>query len=368
MNLPSLLIAALFLQQGGRGTTAQKPSFAALSQQAQAARDANEMEKAMGLYRQALKLKPDWEEGLWNVGSIAYDLDRYDECATAFSKLTQVKPDGAPGWTMSGLCEYKLRNYEPALQSLAHVEQLEFTEKPELAHAARLHYALLLTKTGNFEKAVTVLTDLTRLDKKSPEIIAAAGIAGLRRPLLPQEVPESDRELVYRLGDAMASAMELDYKAANQKFEDLLQSYPSEPNVHFRYGALLSIQDADRGIQEIQKAVDLAPDHVLALVSLSAILLKREDTKSALEYGERAVKAGPGDFAAHIVLGRALLANDEPARAAAELEQALKLAPGIPEAHYSLAMAYTRLGRKEEAAREQAEFKRLEHLGGKQVP
>jgi predicted Zn-dependent protease len=368
MDLSSLLMAAVVLLQGG--VTAQKsaPSFSVLSQRAQSARDSNQLENAIELYQQAVKLKPDWKEGLWNLGSIAYDLDRYGDCAGAFRKLTALEPGGAPGWTMSGLCEYKLRNYAAALESLTHAEQVGFNEKPELAHAARLHYALLLTKMGNFEKAITVLTDLTRIDKKSPEIIAAAGIAGLRRPLLPAEVPESERDLVYRLGDAMASAMELEYKSANQKFEDLLKAYPSEPNVHFRYGALLSIQDADRGIEEIKRAIDLAPDHVLALVSLSAILLKREDAGAALEYAQRAVKAGPGDYSTHIVLGRALLANEQPARAAAELEQALKLAPGIPEAHYSLAVAYSRLGKKEDAAREQAEFRRLEHLGGKQVP
>jgi tetratricopeptide (TPR) repeat protein len=341
------------------------PSFPTLSTQAQAARDAHQLEKAVELYKQAVKLKPTWEDGLWSLGSIAYDLDRYSDCASAFRKLSEVKPDGAPGWTMAGLCEYKLRKFGPALDSFAHVEQLGFTENPELARAARLHYALVLTKTGSFEKSITVLTDLTRIDKKTPEIIAAAGIAGLRRPWLPQEVPESDRELVYRVGDAMTSAMELDYQAANQKFEELVQAYPSEPNVHFRYGALLHILDSDRGIQEIQKAVELAPDHVPALVSLSVISLKREDAKAALEYAERAVKAGPGDFSTHVVLGRALLSTEDPARAAAELEKAVKLAPGFPEAHFSLATAYNRLGRKADATREQTEFKRLEHLGGK---
>jgi predicted Zn-dependent protease len=266
---------------------------------------------------------------------------------------------------MLGLCEYKLRDYGSALDSLTHVEQLGFSENAELARAARLHYALLLSKAGSFEKAIATLTDLTRIDKKTPETIAAAGIAGLRRPWLPAEVPESERELVYRLGDAMASAMELDYTAANRQFEELLQAYPTEPNIHFRYGALLHIQDADRGIEEIQKAVELAPDHVPALVSLSVIYLKREDAKAALAYAERAVKAAPNNFSTHLVLGRALLATEDPAHAAAELEMAVKLAPGFPEAHFSLATAYNRLGRKEDAAHEQAEFKRLEHLGGK---
>lgn len=341
------------------------PSFPTLSSQAQAARDAHRLEKAVELYKQALKLKPNWEDGLWSLGSIAYDLDRYLDCASAFRKLAEVKPDGAAGWTMAGLCEYKLRNFGPALDSFAHVAQLGFNENLELARAARLHYALVLTKTGSFEKAIAVLTDLTRKDKKTPEIIAAAGIAGLRRPWLPQEVPEAEREMVYRVGDAMASAMELDYKVAVGKFQELLQAYPSEPNVHFRYGALLNVDDSDRGIEEIQKAVDLAPDHVPALVSLSVIALKHEDLKAALEYAERAVKADPGDFSTHVVLGRALLSTQDPGRAAAELERAVKLAPGFPEGHLRLATAYDRLGRKEDAARERDEFKRLEHLGGK---
>ena len=344
------------------------PSFASLSRQAQAARDANQLEKAMELYKKALKLKPAWEEGLWSLGSIAYDLDRYPDCVSAFRSLTKVKPDGTPGWTMAGLCEYKLRDFGAALENLAHAEQLGFNENAELARLARLHYALVLNKEGTFEKAITILTELTRIDKKSPEIMVAAGIAGIRQPWLPSEVPESKRDLVYKLGDAMASAMELDYKGANQKFEDLVAAYPSEPNVHFRYGALLCIQDADRGIGELKRTLELAPNHVTALVSLSAISLKREDLRASVEFGERAVKASPGDFSTHIVLGRALLASDDPARAATELELATKLAPAVPEAHFSLATAYRRLGRKNDATREQDEFKRLEHLGGKSVP
>jgi predicted Zn-dependent protease len=91
--------------------------------------------------------------------------------------------------------------------------------------------------------------------------------------------------------------------------------------------------------------------------------LKREDADQAMEYAERAVKASPGDFSAHIALGRALLAKENPGRAAVELEAAVKLAPAVPEAHFSLASAYSRMGRKEDAARELAEFKRLENLG-----
>jgi tetratricopeptide (TPR) repeat protein len=177
---------------------------------------------------------------------------------------------------------------------------------------------------------------------------------------MPSEVPESERELVYNLGDAMASAMELDFKAAVQKFEQLVQAHPDNPSVHYRYGALLYSQNGDQGIDEIRKAVELAPGYVPALVSLSVISLKREDSKAAVEYGEKAVQASPRDYSTHLVLGRALLAVDDYARAAAELEQAVKLAPASPEVRFSLGTAYARLGRQEDAAREQTEFKRLQ--------
>jgi tetratricopeptide (TPR) repeat protein len=255
----ALLMFALLPQVHAVAPQTAARSFATLSQQAQAARDAHQLEKAVTLYKQALKLKPNWEDGLWSLGSIAYDLDRYSDCASAFQKLSKLKPDGAPGWTMSGLCEYKLHNYGSALDSLTHVEQLAFNENAELARAARLHYALVLSKTESFEKAITILTDLTRVDKKTPEVIVAAGIAGLRRPWLPPEVPESERELVYRVGDAMTSAMELDYTAANQKFEELLQAYPSEPNVHFRYGALLHIEAPTAASRRFRKRLNWLP-------------------------------------------------------------------------------------------------------------
>ncbi|MEO8368420.1 MAG: tetratricopeptide repeat protein [Candidatus Solibacter sp.] len=355
--LPVFLICAWML--GGQTTA---PTFQTLSRQAEAARDAKQLEKAIALYQRALRLKPDWDEGLWNLGSLAYDLDKYDECAPAFRKLVVLKPDSAPGWTMSGLCEYRLRRYDAALDSLTRAETLKFEGPPELARAGRLHMALMLTKSGSFERAITVLTEMTLVHRKAPDIVAAAGIAGLRQPWLPFEVPEANRDLVFQLGDAMGSAMEKDYKEATEKFEATLRQYPQEANVHFRFGAFLNIQDSARGIEEIRKAVELAPDHVPALVGLTVMYLKREEFDSALEFGERAVKAGPEDFSTHIALGRALLAKENVARAATELEAAVKLAPASPEARFSLASAYSRLGRKADSARELGEFKRLQKL------
>ena len=117
-------------------------AFPALAKQADQARDAHQLEKAVDLYQRAVKLKPAWQEGWWNLGSIAYDLDRFDQCAVAFRRLSSLKPDGAPVWTMLGLCEFNLHHYGPAVEALTHVEEMGFQENTELSNAARLRMAL----------------------------------------------------------------------------------------------------------------------------------------------------------------------------------------------------------------------------------
>jgi tetratricopeptide (TPR) repeat protein len=335
------------------------PLFESLSHQAQEARDAKRLDEALTLYKRALRLKPAWEDGWWNAGSIAYDLDNYTECASDFRRLAALKPDLAPAWTLKGLCEYRLRDYDAALKSLAQVQRLKFQENQELSRAARLHLALVLTKLGHFEEAIVLLFELTSTGGKTPETIAVAGIAGLRKPWIPPEVPESERDKVFKLGDAMATVMERDNKGAIAKFETAVRDYPKEPDMHYRFGALLMEEDPDRGIQEIKKTLDLEPAHIPALVALARIYLKRDEPQTALPYAEEAVKLSPGDFNTHVALGQALLATEDAEGAVRELELGIKLAPESPVAHYSLASAYAKMGHKADAAREREEFTRL---------
>jgi tetratricopeptide (TPR) repeat protein len=350
------LVAALSMMLAPAARPGTEPSFDTLSRQAAEARDAKRLDEALALYKKALKLKPGWDEGWWEAGSIAYDRDEYAECAPDFHRLTALKPDLVPAWTMAGLCEYHLRDYDAALKSLRQTERLGFQESQELSRAARLHLALVLTKIGKYEEAVALLTDLTRIDKKTPEIIVAAGIAGLRRPWIPPEVPESSRDMVFKLGDAMGAAMEFDMKAAIEKFEVAVRDYPKEPDIHFRFGAVLVQQDYDRGIQEIKKTLDLDPQHIPAMVSLASIYLKRDDPPAAREYAGRAVKLAPGDFATHVILGKVLLKTGDSTGAVRELELAVKLAPESPEPRINLASAYAKLGRMADAGRERKEF------------
>jgi tetratricopeptide (TPR) repeat protein len=340
------------------------PRFENLVQQAEAARDAKRLDEALTLYKRALRLKPGWEDGWGITGSIAYELEKYAECASDFHRLTVLNPALVPAWTMEGLCEYGLRDYRAALKSLTHVQRLGFPGNLELSRAARLHLALVLTKLGYSEKAIAWLYKLIERERSgAPEIVVAVGIAGLRKRWIPPEVPESEQDKVLKLGDAMTTFMRGgDHKVAFDKFEAALRDYPQEPDIHYRFGAFLLEEAPDRGIEEIKKTLDLEPGHIPALVALARIYRKRGEPQTALPYAERAVKLNPVDTIARVTLGQVLLAAGDTAGAVRELELGVKLAPESPELHYSLGSAYGRMGRKADAVREREEFSRLRKL------
>jgi tetratricopeptide (TPR) repeat protein len=360
------LFAALLLAQAASTAAPARPvsadAFDALARDAVAARDAGRLDDAFALYTKALKLRPRWDDGVWNAGSIAYDRDKYAECVPLFHRLAAIKPDLAPAWTMAGLCEYALHDYAAALKTFTQLEQLHFDGPAELSRAARLHFAIVLTKAGQYEKAIVVLAELTGIDRKSQDIAIAAGIAGIRKPWTPAEVPESDCERVAKLGDAMSTAMELDTKGAIGKFEAAVQEFSSDPAIHFRFGGFLMRQQPERGIAEIKKAIELDPNHIPALLGLANIYLSNGDPKSATTYALQACKASPDDFAPHVIYGRTLLESNDYIDAAVELETAVRLAPESADAHFSLASAYSRLGCKADAQHEQDEFRCLRKL------
>src|SRR6266851_8548277 len=54
-------------------------NFDTIAAAASAARDADKIDEAIGLYRQAIGLHPQWAEGWWFLGTLYYDHDKYSD-------------------------------------------------------------------------------------------------------------------------------------------------------------------------------------------------------------------------------------------------------------------------------------------------
>jgi tetratricopeptide (TPR) repeat protein len=365
-----ILIAVL---QGASADTTSKPAMrtaasesAALtkiSKEADAAREANRFPEAVALYKKGVALQPSWEEGWWYLGTLYYDQDDYAKGRDAFRSLAQVNPKIAVAWAMLGLCEYETHQYDLSIKHLSNAVYRGIDTDQNISDVTHYHLALLLTRNEQYEQAMKALALFAQRNANAPAYVEAMGIAAMRKPLLPSEVPPSERELVMDVGRAMYDAAGLKTAEAAADFKAVVAKYPTTPNVHYLYGSFLMYSDSNEGLAQFKQELEYSPTHVPALVTIASEYVTRKDFKPGLPYAEKAVEVDPNSFAAHAVLGRILAEGDlDISRGVKELEQAKKLEPGSPQVRIALATAYTRSGRKEEAAREREEFLKLKKL------
>lgn len=340
------------------------PAIAKLAAQANAAREAERLDEALKLYQQALVLAPNWAEGWWQAGTIQYGRDQYPQCRDSFRRFTALNSRLSAGFGFLGLCEFHTKQLAAATAHLEKAVQLGLPQGEQFSDVALYHLVLLHTKGGDFERALQVCAMLVKRSVADPNLIAAAGIAALRKPIFPHELDVADRDVAFRLGSALMSVGVKPAEEVMAQFEELIRDYPATPSVHYTYATFLLVNDADKGLEELKKEIEVSPGHLPAQISLAFEYLRRGEPELARPHAEKAVALAPRNFAARACLGRVLMEGDEKNLPAAirELETAVKLAPDSPQVHFSLAAAYSKAGRKQDAARERAEFARLRKL------
>ena len=327
---------------------------------AEEARLSERFEDAVSLYGEALKLRPKWAEGWWYVGAIFYQKDLYPQARDAFINLAALEPNRGPAWAMLGLCQFQTGDYEKSVMSLQRARAQGVNDDSELASVVRYHTALLYVHFELFESAYEVLTEFMRVGNDSPKIIEAFGVTILRMPYLPKEIPAAQREKILIAGQAGYNMAARRQPQARAAFDMLLTRYPNDPNIHYPFAVFMLAQDADVALQEFKRELEISPQHFPAMVQMAFEYLKRDQFNDALPLAEKAVQLAPKLYAARNVLGRVLLELGQVDRSIQELEEGVKLAPSSPEMHFALARAYTRAGRKQEAAREREAFKKLQ--------
>ncbi|HXJ94881.1 MAG TPA: tetratricopeptide repeat protein [Terriglobia bacterium] len=335
-------------------------AFNALLSKATAAREADHTDEAIRLYQQVVRAKPDDPEGWWYLGTLYYESDQYSDGRIAFRHVTGLKPGVSLGWAMLGLCEFETRDYDSALEHLERADALGIPHQESYYDVARYHLALLLTRAGRFDAATVVLADFAAHGDENPKFTEAMGLAGLHKPLLPSELRPDEREMVLDVGKALCDdAAKRATDIAKDRLE-LLRKYPDTPEIHFVAGILALASDSDQALEDWKSELKISPDHPRALVSIAAEYRRRSEFKEALPYAEKAVAASPGEFVTHAVLGEVLAEGDlDVPRAIHELQIAVRLNPSQPQVHFALGAAYAKAGRKEEAAKERAQFLRL---------
>jgi tetratricopeptide (TPR) repeat protein len=106
-------------------------------------------------------------------------------------------------------------------------------------------------------------------------------------------------------------------------------------------------------------ALDLDPAHVTAHINLGRLLHAEGKLTGAESHYREAVRHEPANALAWYNLGVLLEDLLRPAEALPSYERAVRADPTLADAHYNLALLYERAGRKQEAVRHLAIFRRL---------
>jgi len=166
-----------------------------------------------------------------------------------------------------------------------------------------------------------------------------------------QDDPAS-AEALYGLGSVYLQQGAL--KEARESFERVLKldsSYPGTiPNAWNNLG-ILSVREGDGGaaIEYFQRALQIAPAHLMALLNLGNAYRQQKEWAGAKKTLLRAFAVAPDDPEVNYSLGMVSAQLDESDRAYEYLKRAVELRPAYPEALNNLGVLYLRTRRPEEA-------------------
>ncbi len=357
-----ILIALCSLPAGA----AQKQStslqdFDRLAAQAAQARDANRLDEAVTLYRQALRSRPKWGEGWFYLATLLYERDSWAEAVQAFRKATDLDPKVGTAWVMLGLCEFKLGRFSDALEHIQQGRRLGTPTEPQFNYVMLYHEGILLLSKGEFDRARETLGLLSRQGVENEDLTTALGLSALRISFSNLLAGDSAlHELVRRAGWVEGLAAQKKFAEALSEYDRLATDFPKAQNVQYAYGRFLIESNQDeKAIAAFKREIENTPKHLSARLWIADTKLRLKDAAGGLPYAEEAMKLYPKAPLAHLLLGLLLLDTGQTARAITELETAEAAIQNDPKIYFALGRAYARAGRKQDADRARATFTRL---------
>jgi len=342
-----------------RSTPPPAARFEKLSQAAERARKASRDDDAIRYYQQALTLKPEWEEGLWYLATLKYDKERYAEARDLLRRFVAQQPKAGPGWALLGMSEFQTREYSRALDHLRQGMTLGVAGSKGMAQSLFYFAAVLLTRFEMYDESLRLLFEMARAGQAESFLVEPAGLAALRLPLLPAEIPSDRREIVRLAGEGALALNNQRHDEAEKLFRTMTATQPNEPGVHFLLGVFLLNVHPEEGIREIQRELEISPFHVPARIRLAEQYVKEGKLDLGLPLAEEAVKLDPKDATAHMAYGEALVAKGDLSGGIRELETARDQAPEILKIRWALYRAYSAAGRSENARQEKAAIEKL---------
>ena len=324
----------LFLPGGAELLNAQDSLAKQHASRAAQLVQANDLKGAEAEMRQAVELSPNNAEYLTRLGLILTMQERPKVAAIFLERALKLDPNNltvrqhlAGSQWQSGRLDASQENLELILKA-----------KPRDSEAL-LMLGMVLIDAGRFPAAHVVAQRATEATPSSDQAYAVKGMAEMRLLRYTEAATSYGRaaELNPNAPDVnLGLAMSL-WAAGNIAesfaiFEQGLKRFPDDPYHCLEYGRLL--------LKSAKPDDSTAETRAIALVQ-NALTLNHSLPE------------------AHYLLGDLALRKGNPEKALQHLEQAVKLDPQGSKIHFAMSRTYRRLGRMDDAAREEGVFQKL---------
>lgn len=216
-----------------------------------------EAEKAIGHYRRAIDLRPDYAEAHYNLGRLLVEQGQFDDAIAHYEKAAAINPADAEAQNNLGVTLFGVGRTDDAI---AHYQKaLEI--QPAYAEAS-CNLANALIAKGDIDGAIARYT----------ACLAA--------------IPDQE-EARYNLASALLRRGRID--EAIIQYQKLLEKHPDSADAHANLGsAWLAKRRIRDAMTEYTKALQVSPGNVAALSNLAWLLATSSD--ASVRNGSEAVR------------------------------------------------------------------------------
>jgi len=265
--------------------------------------------QAIDILQKLTVVEPPIAGAQHELGTAYYSIGDLPKAKEAFAKAIEQDRSDQDSVQMEGLTLYRLGRPDAAVPYLQRVVQanpntnadaqtilgLCFIRLNDFDHA-RSTYATLFGQPPDSAASFLLLATILR----QMDLPASAEVQAKKALDIAPSLPMAH----FMLGEF--AAQKSDYGQAARQFEDerrfnpdFAPAYESLGDAYMHLGQLPEAQMA------LTKAITLDANLTSAFAKLGAVLLRRQDVQTAIMYLEHAEKLDPGDFETHAVLAQA---------------------------------------------------------------
>jgi tetratricopeptide (TPR) repeat protein len=323
---------------------------------AQDAHAQGDLARAVALYAEAIKVRPEFPEAEYQKGVAHVALKQLPEAEKSLRRAVELRRDWSLPQTALGLLLARAGDDAKAEPFLRRAVELDAKDANALAALASLRLragakeeAVKLIRRATSEPSATAAMWATRahIERLAGDKTAAAASVERALELDPGNVAaiEERTELAADTDDYERAI--IDVEAALKAAPNSAQLRERLANYHALAGEKHRTNDPDKSLKHYRRAAELAPTSINYATGYASALVQARRFEEAVALLRRILASAPDHYAAHANLATALDALKQYPDALVEYQWLNRARPELPVTYFLLARAYDLTGEYE---------------------